>query len=119
MITLYGISNCDSCRKARAWLNAQDLGHRFYDLRRDGLDEKKLTHWIDTVGWERLLNRRGTTWRQLSDSAKTDINSKTAPALMLDNVTLVKRPVIENGTAVTVEFDDAVRAGLSVRPGTL
>jgi arsenate reductase len=115
MITLYGIGNCDSCRKARAWLDAQGFAHHYHDLRRDGLDEKKLDHWIGSVGWETLLNRRGTTWRQLSDAAKTATNTQSAPALMLDNVTLIKRPIIENGTMVTVGFDEAMRASLSGR----
>ena len=115
MITLYGIGNCDSCRKARRWLDEQGLAHTYHDLRRDGLDETRLGRWIDAVGWETLLNRRGTTWRRFSDADKAATNAQSAPALMLDNVTLIKRPILENGTAVTVGFDDAVRAGLEGR----
>lgn len=113
MITLYGIRNCDTCRKARAWLVEHAIPHGYHDLRVDGLDEKTLARWINDVGWETLLNRRGTTWRGLSDADKTGASAETTPGLMLANVTLIKRPVIETGTAVMVGFGDSVRASLA------
>ena len=115
MITLYGISNCDSCRKARRWLGEHAIAHTYHDLRRDGLDETRLGRWIEAVGRQTLLNRRGTTWRCLSDADKAAANAQSAAPLMLDNVTLIKRPIIEIGTVVTVGFDDAVRTNLCGR----
>jgi Spx/MgsR family transcriptional regulator len=115
MITLYGIRNCDTCRKARAWLDGRAIAHRYHDVRVDGLDQKTLQGWIDAVGWETLLNRRGTTWRGLSDAEKAGIDENTAGQLMLANVTLIKRPVIQAGDEVTVGFGDEVRARLEAR----
>lgn len=104
MITLYGIKNCDTVKKARTWLAQHDVEYRFHDLRSDGLDESKLQGWIKAVGWETLLNTRGTTWRQLPDAGKTVANAAQAIPLLLAHPTLIKRPVLEHGNAVLVGF---------------
>ena len=112
MITIYGIKNCDTCRKARKWLSAQNIKHKFHDFRADGLDEKTLAAWIDAVSWETLLNRRGTTWRNLSEAAREGLTSVSATALMRENPTLIKRPVFEVGGACLVGFSTAEQAAL-------
>ena len=94
MTILYGIKNCDTVRKARKWLEAQGIEYTFHDVRSDGLDKKDLSAWVKSVGWEVLLNRRGTTWRQLSDAEKESINEANAIQLKLAKPTLIKRPVL-------------------------
>ena len=94
MTTLYGIKNCDTVRKARKWLEAHDVPFTFHDFRSDGLDEKDLRDWAKAAGWETLLNRRGTTWRKLPEEQRNDIDGQRAIQLMLDNPTLIKRPLL-------------------------
>ncbi len=107
MTTLYGIKNCDTVRKARKWLDAKDIEYRFHDMRSDGLDKKELSAWAKAVGWETLLNRRGTTWRQLPDSDKDGVDETRAIQLMLDNPTLIKRPVLVHQNGILVGFKPA------------
>lgn len=105
MTTLYGIKNCDSVKKARRWLDSHAVPFRFHDFRTDGLSYQLLDGWIDTVGWEALLNRRSTSWRQLDDETKSTINATSARKLMLDNPTLIKRPVLERDGNLIVGFN--------------
>lgn len=112
MITVTGIKSCDTCRKALSWLGQQGLDHHFHDLRADGLDSKRLKSWVDALGWETVLNRRSTTWRQLPDADKTDVDAAKALSLMAANPTLVKRPVFEVGGAVHIGFTDTVKKAL-------
>lgn len=105
MINLYGIPNCDGVRKARKWLESTKLAHHFHDFRKDGLDQKDLQRWAKAVGWEVLLNRRGTSWRQLPEADRTDLTEARAMDLMLANPTLIKRPVIEHGKKILVGVD--------------
>jgi len=109
MITLYGLRNCDSCRKARSWLDTAGLEFRFHDLRDDGLPDDALTKWCDVVGWELLLNRRSTTWRGLADTDRSDLDAKKARQLMARHPTLIKRPVIETAETILVGFSSAVQ----------
>lgn len=95
MTTLYGIKNCDTVKKARKWLEANQIAYRFHDLRSDGLARERLEAWSHHLGWETLLNRRGTTWRQLSPEQRDGINEVQALALMLEHPTLIKRPLLE------------------------
>ncbi|WP_262690251.1 ArsC family reductase [Kordiimonas aestuarii] len=97
MITLYGIKNCDTVKKARKWLEAEELEHRFHDFRADGLDAGQMARFMDGIGYEALLNTRGTTWRKLDDDAKADMDAGKAAALMLEHEALIKRPVWEKG----------------------
>lgn len=107
-ITLYGIANCDTVRKARNWLEARGIAHAFHDLRRQGLPEATLDRWIHRLGWEALLNRRGTTWRQLPAAQQAAVvDATSARMLMLAQVTVIKRPVIEWPDTVTAGFDPA------------
>ena len=96
MITLYGIPNCDTVKKARAWLTDQGLEYEFYDFKKRGVPADRLTNWVQAVGWEKLLNRQGTTWRKLDAAAQVSVqDAASAQALMLGNPSLVKRPVME------------------------
>ncbi|MEJ2060125.1 MAG: ArsC family reductase [Gammaproteobacteria bacterium] len=104
MITLYGIKNCDTVKKTRRWLEAHGVDYRFHDFRADGLEQKQLQRWADQVGWETLLNRRGTTWRQLPETERADLDAARATKLMLKHPTLIKRPVLEDGDDVSVGF---------------
>lgn len=79
MITVYGISNCDTCRKALKWLKERDVEHRFVDLRKDGLSTTQVEAWLDAVGLDVLVNKRGTTWRKLDDATKDSLSPQTAP----------------------------------------
>ena len=114
MITLYGLKNCDTCRKARKWLEAEGIEHEFHDFRSDGLDGETLAAWVAALGWETLLNRRGTTWRNLPETDREDLTSDHATALMLQHPTLIKRPVFAAGDTTLVGFtkveQDALKA---------
>lgn len=103
-LTLYGIPNCDTVKKARRWLDDHGVAYRFHDFRKDGLDPAKLEGWIDTVGWEKLLNRAGTTFRKLPDAAKDGLDAASAKALMLEQPAMIKRPVVEAADSVSVGF---------------
>ena len=107
MITLYGIKNCDTVRKACKWLDANGVEYHFHDVRKDGLTATRIKQWTKSVDWELLLNRRGLTWRQLSDDEKADLNKNKAVRLMSDKPTLIKRPVLE----ISAESGDAVLVG--------
>ncbi len=106
MTTLYGIPNCDTIRKARKWLAQQKVDYDFHDFRKDGLNEKQLKQWVKKVGWETLLNKRGTTWRKLDDDIKNNIDEKSAIKIMLDNPTIIKRPVLDTGRNLEVGYDE-------------
>ncbi len=112
MTTIYGIRNCDTVRKARRWLEQHGVEHRFHDLRTDGLEPERLQRWLDTLGWEQLVNRRGTTWRKLSETQRADLDSAKAKSLLLANPTLVKRPVLEHGDRYHLGFTAATYAGI-------
>lgn len=103
-ITLYGIPNCDTVKKARRWLDAAGVAHGFHDFRKDGLDPARLQRWIDTLGWEKLLNRSGTTFRKLPDAAKEGLDAAAAKALMLEQPAMIRRPVVESADGVSVGF---------------
>jgi Spx/MgsR family transcriptional regulator len=104
MVTIYGIANCDTMKKARLWLGAQGLAYDFHDYRKAGLTEDRLNTWADALGWEKLLNKAGTTFRKLSDADKTDITRAKAIALMLAQPSLIKRPVLEYPGGILVGF---------------
>ncbi len=101
---LYGIRNCDTVKKARKWLEEQGIAHDFHDFKKDGLDASQLQRWEQAVGWETLLNRRGTTWRKLPDEVRDTISAQSAHELMLENPSIIKRPVVEHGDNVSVGF---------------
>ena len=101
---LYGIRNCDTVKKARAWLDQHGIAYRFHDYKVDGIDPALLNRWIDELGWEALLNRAGTTFRKLPDDDKTDIDRAKARGLMLAHPSMIKRPVTEAGDLLLAGF---------------
>ncbi len=105
MIILYGIKNCDSVKKARLWLDKHAIAYQFHDYRVDGLSSEQLAVFIEQAGWESLLNKRSTSWRQLTDAQKTDLDASKAASLMLENLTLIKRPVLVNGEQLFIGFN--------------
>ena len=108
-ITLYGIPNCDTVKKGRAWLAAQGVDVQFHDFKKQGVPPERLDHWLATAGWEKLLNRQGTTWRKLDAAAQAAVvDAQSARSLMLAQASVIKRPVVEwNTRDVTVGFDAA------------
>jgi arsenate reductase len=106
-VTLYGIDSCDTVRKARRWLREHGVAHRFHDLRKDGLDDAMLARWLQQAGWERLLNKRSSSWRQLDESQRAVTDQATAANLMRALPTLIKRPVLEWDGKLLVGFSEA------------
>ncbi len=106
MITVYGIRQCDTCRKALKWLAGRGIAHEFHDLREDGLDRKRVSGWLESGFADVLVNRRSTTWRQLSDDQRNASDDELVQ-LLLDHPTLVKRPVFEDGDIFAVGFKPA------------
>jgi len=104
-ITLYGIPNCDTVKKARNWLREQGIEYTFHDFRKDGLTASQLQSWMQRADWQRLLNTRGTTWRKLPESDRAEPNADKAKALMLAQPSLIKRPVVETGKDLLIGFD--------------
>jgi len=101
---IYGIKNCDTMKKARAWLDQHDVAYSFHDYKSAGIDKDRLARWMKAVGWEVLLNRAGTTFRKLPDAEKENLTEKKAVALMLAQPSMIKRPVLESGGKVLVGF---------------
>jgi len=104
MIKLYGIPNCDTIKKARKWLKDNGVDYEFYDYKKLGVPEKELKNWVKQVGWETLLNKRGTTWRKLDDNTKNSVDEKSAIQIMLANPSIIKRPVLIKGQVLLVGF---------------
>ncbi len=107
MITLYGIANCDTMKKARRWLADHRVTYRFHDYRRDGLDETLLRPWVTELGWEALLNRRGSTWRNLPLEQRDGIDQESAICLMLEHPASIRRPLLDTGSARHLGFSES------------
>ena len=111
MITLFGIPNCDTVKKARAWLTAQGMDYQFHDFKKQGVPPERVAAWLAAVGWEKLLNRQGTTWRKLDAATQaTAVDAESAAKLLILNASLIKRPVVEwcespSENDVSVGFD--------------
>jgi arsenate reductase (glutaredoxin) len=103
-VTIYGIKNCDTMKKARAWLDAHKVAYEFHDYKAAGIDRAALEGWAAKVGWETLLNRAGTTFRALPDADKADLSEKKAIALMQAQPSMIKRPVLDQGGKLLVGF---------------
>lgn len=103
-VTIYGIKNCETMKKARAWLEAHEVAHVFHDYKSEGIDKAKLESWAGQIGWEALLNKAGMTFRNLPDASKANLTEKKALALMLDKPSMIKRPVLEAGGKPVVGF---------------
>ena len=106
MNTLYGIKNCDTIKKARLWLTTNNVDYRFHDYQTEGLSPELLRAWCKLWGWEKLINKRGTTWARLPDSAKVGLDEAKAQALMLKNTSLVKRPILDKAGKLLLGFDE-------------
>ncbi len=105
-ITLYGIPNCDTVKKARAWLDERGVAHAFHDYKKQGVPQAEMRGWMDLHGWEKLLNRRGPTWRKLDPAQQTSVtDAASALAVMNEQSSVIKRPVLVRGDTVLVGFD--------------
>jgi len=113
VIKVFGLKNCDTCRKALKWLAANDIAHEFSDFRASPVEAGQIAQWEAAVGWETLLNRRGTTWRGLPDSDKDAIDRSSAIALMTAHPALMKRPIFEFSNTVRVGFSPETQNALS------
>ncbi|QMW23933.1 ArsC family reductase [Sandaracinobacteroides saxicola] len=113
MITMYGIPNCDTVKKARAALDAAGVPHRFHDYRKAGIDAARLRGWVDVLGWEAVLNRAGTTFRKLDAAAREGLDADRAVALMLAQPSMIKRPIVEAGGRLILGYRPGVYEGLA------
>ena len=104
MITLYGIKNCDTIKKARNWLTDNGIEYKFHDVRADGIDAASIEQWIEQAGWETVLNRRGTTWRKLESSVQESNNRDNVSALLAEHPAMIKRPVLDIDGRITIGF---------------
>ncbi|NEV61498.1 ArsC family reductase [Thiorhodococcus minor] len=107
MLKLYGIPNCGTVKKARAWLDAKGIEYAFHDYKKAGLDEQQLSAWVAELGWESLLNRRGTTWRKLPEGVRAGIDEASAIRLMLESPSIIRRPLLDLGTKRHLGFSEA------------
>jgi arsenate reductase len=115
MLTLFGIRNCDTMKKAWSWLDTHQVAYTFHDYKKSGVERATLERWADTIGWEALLNRAGTTFRKLPDADKADLTRDKAIDLMIAQPSMIKRPVLENGATLLAGFkpDAYLAAGLN------
>ena len=112
MITIYGIKNCDTMKKARQWLDAHGVEHAFHDYKTAGIDRAAIEKWMQQVGWESLLNRAGTTFRKLTEDERQHLTADKATALMCAQPSMIKRPVLDTGRRIVVGFSPVGYAGL-------
>ena len=106
MFQMYGIPNCDTIKKARKWLTENGIDYEFHNYKKSGVPEDKLKSWVKTIGWEILLNRRGTTWRKLDDSVKENIDEASAIQVMIENPSAIKRPALEIDDQLLIGFSE-------------
>jgi Spx/MgsR family transcriptional regulator len=117
VLTLYGLKNCETCRKAQKWLSAKDIDYRFFDIRADGLTQDRIEDWVAALGWEVVLNRRSTTWRGLSEGEREGLDDAKTTALMAAHPTLIKRPVIEANGATLIGFNKDTENAIEAAAG--
>jgi Spx/MgsR family transcriptional regulator len=110
VVTIYGIPNCDTMKKARSWLESHGVDYAFHDYRKQGLEPQRLDGWVEKLGWEVLLNKAGTTFRKLADADKENLEAGKAKALMLANPSMIKRPVLDLGDRLLVGFKPEIYA---------
>ena len=113
MITIYGLKNCDTCRKALKWLKETDAAHSFVDIRAETPATSEIAKWVQSAGIGTLVNKSSTTWRGLDDATKESLSDANAADLLAENPTLIKRPVFVSGTTVIVGFKDAQKEALA------
>lgn len=112
MVTVYGIKNCDTVKKARQWLDQNQVAYRFHDYRVDGLTPDLLNRFADKLGWDKMLNRSSTSWRQLSSEQQAGLTREKACHLMLSTPTLIKRPILDAGDTLIIGFKAESYSGL-------
>ncbi|MBR9875122.1 ArsC family reductase [Vibrio sp. J1-1] len=103
-ITMFGIPNCDTIKKAKKWLEAEDIAYEFHDYRKQGVDEALVTEFCDALGWEIVLNKRGTTYRQLTQEQKDSLNAENAIKLLVENPAMIKRPILKVNDQLHIGF---------------
>ncbi|MDX1803804.1 MAG: ArsC family reductase [Alcanivorax sp.] len=103
-LTLFGIKNCDTMKKAMKWLDDRGIDYRFHDYKKAGVPADALGQWIDTLGWETVINRRGTTWRKLDEAVRDSMDAGQALQVALDNPSIIKRPILQDDTILTAGF---------------
>lgn len=106
-VVMYGIPNCGSIKKARSWLAEHDIDYEFHDYKKKGLGQQQLLGWVKTLGWEALLNRKGMTWRKLDQAVRDSIDEQSAIEIMLENQSIIKRPLLQVSGDYLVGFDEA------------
>jgi arsenate reductase (glutaredoxin) len=106
-ITLHGIPNCDTVKKARAWLDGKGLAYAFHDYKKAGVDAAQLAQWCDALGWDKVINRAGTTFRKLPDADKADLHQAKAIRLMIAQPGMIKRPIVEHAGGLLLGFKEA------------
>jgi len=104
MTILYGIPNCDTVKKARIWLEQQGIDYRFHDFRKDGLEAQQVQQWLDSLGWETLVNKRSTSWKALDEDKRKNMDTESAKAAIIESPTLIKRPLLDTGNSLNVGF---------------
>ncbi|MDG2018209.1 MAG: arsenate reductase [Porticoccaceae bacterium] len=109
---LYGISNCDSVKKAKNWLDTHNIGYSFHDFRKDGLEANIISGWLKTVAWDKILNKRSTSWRNLDTSIQQGINETNVVDLLIENPTLIKRPVMDVNDIIIIGFNSDTYKGI-------
>lgn len=113
--TLYGIPNCDTVKKARVWMDQHGVAYAFHDYKKAGVDRAKLEQWVDEHGWETVLNRAGATFRKLPEADRSDLDREKAVALMLEQPSMIKRPVLDLGERTIVGFKPEIYAAALTR----
>ena len=109
---IYGISNCDTVKKAKNWLDKHNIDYQFHDFRKQGLDKKIIDGWLKTVAWDKILNKRSTSWRNLDPSIQQTVNETNIVDLLIENPTLIKRPVMDVNDTITLGFNSDTYQGI-------
>ena len=109
---IYGISNCDTVKKAKNWLDSQNIDYQFHDFRKDGINKDIIYGWLNNVAWDKILNKRSTSWRNLDASTQQAINATNVVDLLVENPTLIKRPVMDVNDIITVGFNSDTYQGI-------
>tara|TARA_R110001592_G_scaffold27763_25_gene102940 strand:+ start:20376 stop:20792 length:417 start_codon:yes stop_codon:yes gene_type:complete len=109
-LTIYGIKNCDTMKKAFKWLEAHNIAYEFHDYKKQGIDENALSQAIERYGWDSVINKRGTTWRKLPDNVKSTMDQQSALIHAAENPSLIKRPLLIQGQSILLGFDETVYA---------
>ena len=109
---IYGISNCDTVKKAKNWLDSHNIDYNFHDFRKDGINKDIINGWLNTVAWDKILNKRSTSWRNLDASTQQAVNATNVVDLLVENPTLIKRPVMDVNDIITVGFNSDTYQGI-------